>query len=135
MSAKKIYKVWIEQTFNAIDIEDSGKWYLPDKVLKRKHTITGNPKLLLADNVSSAISEYKRRFNWNFTNHCIDHYYDFHVFPRVDRKNPKFGCVVNAELTMDFSFNELKKELRANEFMEYCKQELYPIEVILADTK
>lgn len=85
--------------------------------------------------MSEAIEKYKNRFNWNHTDFCIDGWYGCMSYDHVDRKNPDFHCEVNGRENNKHTFNELKKLLRASEFINYCKQELYPIEIILADVK
>lgn len=135
MSKENIYCVWIEQTFYAIKEKDSGKWYKPNKMVRERDAVTGFDKLILAEDLTGAIDKYKSRFNWDHTDFCINAWYGCMSYDHVDKKNPEFHCEVKGKIDRNHSLNELKKWLRADEFIKYCKQELYPIEVILADTK
>lgn len=134
---KKIFKIYVQQTFNALDIEDSGKWYKPDKIKEFRDTVENFEHLILANNLEEAIEKYKERYNWNYTSSCIDVWYGYGLFnssyPKINDRNPEYECTVVGYETKGYTFNKLKNELRASDFMEYCRQELYPIEVILAE--
>lgn len=132
---KKIFNVYVQQTFNALDIEDSGKWYKPNKIKEFRDTVENFEHLILANNLEEAIEKYKERYNWNHTGCCIDFWYEpiCASYPKINDKNPEYECTVVGYETKGCTFNKLKKELRASDFMEYCRQELYPIEVILSE--
>lgn len=133
---KKIYKVWVRQTFNAYETEDSGKWYKPDKVVEVVRYVDKFEELIFSDSIESAINEYKSRYVWDIKDRCLDNWLGaFSSYPRVNSKNPNYQCEVRCMEDNLFTFNELKDKLSAGDFVEYCKQELYPIEVIMSDDK
>ena len=124
----------MEQTFNALDIEDSGKWYKPDRIKEFKDSVKNFEHLIFASDLEEAIEKYKERYCWNFK-YCIDVWYEpiCNSYPKINRENPEYKCTVEGYEIKNYTFNELKKELIASEFMEYCRQELYPIEVLLSE--
>lgn len=134
---KKIFNVYVQQTFNALDIEDSGKWYKPNKVKEFRETVENFEYPILANGLEEAIEKYKERYNWDYTTFCINGWYGaFHSsYPKINKKNPEYERAVVGYETKGYTFNELKKKLMASDFMEYCRQEMYPIEVILAEDK
>lgn len=127
--------VYVQQTFNALDIEDSGKWYKPDRIKEFRDTVKNFEHLILANNLEAAIEKYKQRYHWNYKC-CIDGWYEpIASYPKINRKNPGYECTVVGCEIKNCTFDKLKKELIASEFMEYCKQELYPIEIVLSDSE
>lgn len=136
---KKIYLTWLEQSFNAFDIEESsGKWYKPNKVIEKRDTIRPSDRkhYILASTMEEAISKYKDRYKTEGFNYVIDSWYGcfMDTYPRCNKKNPQFEYKVCAEeVNLIPTFDTLKKELRADEFLEYCRQQMFPLEVVIAD--
>lgn len=115
---KYIYEVYIEQYYNVYEF-----------IFKNKIKFTDSKELwntlILAADEKEAIDIFNDRYEWEdlelsrftknkyFPNKCF-------LVENVLRVE-KYNC----------SISELKEELLADEFLEYCKQELYPIEIIM----
>lgn len=118
---KKIYNTYIEQTF---------KWREKCFLSKKKEyteTVTGNECLILAESIEDAIQKYSKRYKTNLDD-VVDIWWNF--LYRNSIKCYDFVNEVKACQVMR-TFNYLKENMRADEFLEYCKQELYPIGVVI----
>lgn len=92
-------------------IEDSGKWYKPNEVKSFKDIVKGCEHLILASNLENAIEKYKERYNWDYTDRCIDIWYGNFLceYPKIDEKDPEYECTVIGHEVKNISFNHLKK--------------------------
>ena len=45
--------------------------------------------------------------------------------------NPCFSYSLDTEVVENMTLNEMKKYLTADDFLEYCKDRLYPINVVI----
>ena len=130
---KKIYEVCVVQSFNALVWKDSGKWYIPGKEVEKRDTVSNFKEYILAETKEEAIKKYKDRYNWNNFDCVIDPHYGFwHAYPCLNEKNPEFEYKVKAT-EVHPTFKKLQKEMRADEFLEYCRQEMMPLEVVLCE--
>lgn len=130
---KKIFKTYVAQAFNALVIEESDKWYIPDKIVEKRDYVKGYEHYILAESEEDAIAKHKERYNWNDFDGIIDLWYGaFGTYPCLNKKNPELDYRVIAT-EVHPSLNKLKEEMRADEFLEYCRQEMYPLEVVLSE--
>lgn len=129
---KKIFKTYVAQEFNALDIEKSGKWYISNKVVEKRDRVINFEHYILAATKEEAIIKHKERYQWDGFNGLIDVWYAFGGYPCLNKKNPEFTYDVIAE-EVHPSFDILKREMRSDEFLEYCRQEMFPLEVILCE--
>ena len=131
---KKIYKVYVIQAFNAYVIEESKKWYIPDTIVEKREYVSNFDHYILAETKKEAIEKYKERYRWKDFDYIIDPWYEgvLSRYPQLNKKNPEFDCRVGATEVYP-TFNTLKEELRADEFLEYCRQEMLPLEVVLCE--
>lgn len=134
---KKVYRTYLTQEFNAFVIVDSGKWYKPNKVVEKREKVTSSifDAYILASNKRDAIEKYKEKYYWDDYKFVIDPFWgDYFGYPRLNVDKPEFKYSVNA-VEAHKSFDYLRKEMRADEFLEYCRQEMYPVEVVLNTNK
>lgn len=130
---KKVFLVWMEIEFNIIKYERE-KWYKPcKKNLIRETCVVGHSyKYILAKDKEEAYSLYKKRNTYKNKEEAISYTLDIWSLRRnpLNRKNiePKLNICSSESIA---SLEELKKELSHQEFFELCKQEMYPIEVIM----
>lgn len=130
---KKIFETYVKQSFNALDLEESGKWYIPDKVIEKRDYVYGLEHYILAETVEEAIEKYKKRYNWNDFDYVISPYGSWlNNYPCVNEKNPEFNYTVHA-IEKCPSIDVLKEDMSADEFFEYCRQEMFPLEVVLSE--
>jgi len=118
---KYIYKVYIKQYF---------EYWQKDNIFRKGKKLgidcfTGYYHLIFAENETEAIENYKKTYDWENTKLHRFNYYNYQYNEIKNKMN-----VVRALKTMD-TFNYLKENMQANEFLEYCKQEMYPIEVVI----
>ncbi len=118
---KYIYEVSIKQHY---DYYSSKSLFKKREKLKSDVTYLWD-HLILAENEDKAVEIYDKRYNWK----------DSELSPFLtfmqDRNN--FELIRNELVAkkLNPTFNYLKENMRADDFLEYCKQELYPIEVIM----
>ena len=130
---KKIYETFVKQTFNAFFKEKSDKWYIPCKIVEKRDSVTYYDAYILAESKEKAIEIYKERYYWNDFDKVINPWYgQFSTFPWVNTKNPEFEYEVCAK-EIHPKIESLKANMRADEFLEYCRQEMMPLEVVLGD--
>ena len=132
---KKIYKTYVKQSFNAILIEEYKKWFFTfEKFVDKRDSVTNFEHYILAESEEEAIEKYKERYYWNDFDYLIDPWYRGLIsgYPKVNKKNPEFEYEVCAYEVYP-SINKLKEKMRADEFLEYCRQEMMPLEVVLCD--
>ena len=89
---------------------------------------------ILAESKDEAILKYKDRYNWNNYDRVLDGLWGGLIdqFPCLNKKNPGFEYDVLAHESYP-TLERLKKELKVDEFFSYCRQELYPVEVVLSN--
>lgn len=115
---KYIYEVYIEQYYNVYGV-----------IFRNKLKFTDSKELwntlILATDEKEAISIFDDRYEWEDLE--LSRFTENKYFPN------KCSLVENVLRTekRNCCISELKRELYADEFLEYCKQELYPIEVIM----
>jgi hypothetical protein len=130
---KKIYKTYVKQSFNAIHKETYKKWFLYlDKLVEKRDSVTNFEHYMLVESKEEAIELYKNRYKWNDFEYVIDYDYGFWGFPKVNKENPDIKYEVCA-YEVHPSINRLKEEMIADDFFEYCRQEMMPLEVVLCD--
>lgn len=122
---KKIFEVHIKQTcilynksfFRKINI---------DEIDAEENT---KKRIIFALNKDDAIKQYEERYKINygeFLGICCG-YYGMRSYSYMKNLKNEIIChEVNC-----YSFDYLKEHMRSCDFIEYCKQELYPIEVIM----
>lgn len=130
---KRIYKTFVAQEFNAFVVEKSEKWYIPNKIVERRDRVANFKHYILAETEDEAIEKYKERYKWNDFDCIIDPWYGGLScrYPCLNKKNPEFDYRVGA-IEVHPSLDALKKDMRADEFLAYCKQEMMPLEVALS---
>jgi hypothetical protein len=122
----KIYSVWIKQTFNVYSYE--WKWFKRYKKT-RIETVEDNEEYIMAKSKEEAIRLYKERYVWDY-NECICCCWDLlHDFT-YKAKEPNYQNIIMA-YEIHPTFEELKAKLRGDDFLAYCKQEMYPIEILM----
>ncbi|MBU5331765.1 hypothetical protein KQI61_06110 [Anaerocolumna aminovalerica] len=125
----KIYLCYIEQSFDYCWHE--WKWF--KRTLKTDRYFTGKciKRYILAKTTDEAITKYKERYKCEYNEPLEFKWYwmtgDMLSFLS---DNPNWNHEVKA-YEVHPTFDTLKKELRAEELLEYCKQEMYPIEVLV----
>ena len=121
---KNIYDVWIRQTVTSYK-----KLFTFSKNKKQKEEIgycKGNNQIILADDEEEAIEIYKQRYTYDF-DYVIDRFYLWDIEYQHIENITNEVCVKQQM----YSFDDLKDKMRADDFIEYCKQQLYPINDII----
>ena len=137
----KIYKVTLTQGFNAhkrkeksfIDIFLNRTRYENEI---RYHYVTGREKYIYAETEMQAKLLYEKRYPVSKIDNIIDSFYgtwadDEHEGFKLYKENPCFSYSLNTEVVENMTLNEMKKYLTADDFLEYCKDRLYPINVVI----
>lgn len=130
---KKIYKVTLIQSFNA----HQRKYSWTDLFINRTryknkiyhHTVTGREKYIYAETEKQAKLLYEKRYPVSKIDYVVDPYYGISF--ELYKENPCFSYLLDAEVIENMSLNEMKKYLTADDFLEYCKDRLYPINVVV----
>lgn len=130
----KIYKVALTQGFNAHKRKETS---FIDIFLNRTryenkiyyHTVTGREKYIYAETEKQAKLLYEKRYPVSKIDYVVDPYYGISF--ELYKENPCFSYSLDAEVIENMSLNEMKKYLTADDFLEYCKDRLYPINVVV----
>lgn len=138
---KKIYKVTLIQGFNAHQRKETS---LLDAILNRTrykkeicyHQVTGREKYIYAETEKQAKSLYEKRYPVSKIDKIIDSFYgtwadDEHEGFELYKENPCFSYSLDAEVVENITLNGMKNYLTADDFLEYCKDRLYPINVVI----
>lgn len=89
----------------------------------------------MAESEEEAVRKYKERRKWNNFKRVIDPWWGcLSSYPCLNKKNPDYKYEVIAQAS-HANLNFLKDEMWADEFLEYCRQKMYPIEIVLSETK
>lgn len=137
---KQIYKVTLIQGFNA----HQRKYSWIDLFINRTryenkiyyHTVRGREKYIYAESEKQAKSLYEKRYPVSKIDKIIDSFYGTwadgeHELFELYKENPCFSYSLDAEIVENMTLNEMKKYLTADDFLEYCKDRLYPINVVI----
>lgn len=131
---KKIYKVTLIQGFNAHQRKETS---LLDAILNRTrykkeicyHQVTGREKYIYAESDKQAKLLYEKRYPVSKIDYVVDPYYGISF--ELYKENPCFSYSLDTEVVENMTLNEMKKYLTVDDFLEYCKDRLYPINVIV----
>lgn len=123
---KKIFNTYISQTFKWYD-----KWlfYKPKHLKENFEEVTAYDQPTLANTPEEAIEKYVSRYETEF-DRVADVWWM--CFERGGIKCYDFVNEVKAYPVMH-TFNYLKEHMRADEFLEYCKQELNRDDILIDD--
>lgn len=137
---KKIYKVTLIQGFNA----HQRKYSWIDLFINRKryenkiyyHTVTGREKYIYAETEKQAKLLYEKRYPVSKIDKIIDSFYgtwadDEHEGFELCKENPCFSYSLDTDVIENMTLNDMNKYLSADDFLEYCKDHLYPIDVVI----
>lgn len=137
---KQIYKVTLMQGFNA----HQRKYSWIDLFINRTryenkiyyHTVRGREKYIYAESEKQAKSLYEKRYPVSKIDNIIDSFYGTwadgeHELFELYKENPCFSYSLDTEVVENMTLNEMKKYLTADDFLEYCKDRLYPINVVV----
>ena len=138
---KKIYKVTLTQGFNAHKRKETS---LMDVFLNRTryeneicyHHVTGREKYIYTESEKQAKLLYEKRYPVSKIDNIIDSFYGTwadgeHESFELYKENPCFSYSLDAEIVENITLNGMKNYLTADDFLEYCKDRLYPIEVVV----
>lgn len=138
---KKIYKVTLTQGFNAHKRKETS---LMDVFINRTryeneicyHHVTGREKYIYTESEKQAKLLYEKRYPVSKIDNIIDHFYgswvDYeHEYFELYKENPCFSYSLDTEVIENMTLNEMKNYLTADDFLEYCKDHLYPINVVI----
>ena len=137
---KKIYKVILTQEFNAHKRKETS---LMDVFLNRTryeneicyHHVTGREKYIYTESEKQAKLLYEKRYPVSKIDNIIDYFYgawgDEYVGFELYKENPCFSYSLDTEVIENMTLNEMKNYLTADDFLEYCKDHLYPINVVI----
>ena len=128
---KKVYLVRLAQSFNTRKEITSLRDFLKHIKHENKtyrHTVYGRYEFVYAKNEEEACEIYKNRYPYKDIDYVIDYWYgsgyrdyDYEFSYEVEAQSKE------EELTI----KELKKYLTGEDFLEFCKDRLYPIEMII----
>lgn len=137
---KQIYKITLIQGFNALQRKYS--WI--DLFINRTryenkiyyHTVTGREKYIYAESEKQAKLLYEKRYPVSKIDKIIDSFYgtwadDEHERFELYKENPCFSYSLDADVIENITLNDMKKYLSADDFLKYCKDRLYPIDVVI----
>lgn len=137
---KKIYKVTLIQGFNAHQRKYSWiDFFINRTRYKNKiyyHTVIGREKYIYAETEIQAKLLYEKRYSVSKIDNIIDSFYgtwadDEHEGFKLYKENPCFSYSLDTEVVENMTLNEMKKYLTADDFLEYCKDRLYQINVVV----
>ncbi len=136
----KIYKVTLTQGFNAHKRKETS---FMDIFLNRTryeneicyHHVTGREKYIYTESEKQAKLLCEKRYPVSKIDDIIDSSYgawggEYEYF-ELYKENPCFSYSLDAEVIENMTLNDMKKYLTADDFLEYCKDRLYPIEVVI----
>lgn len=140
---KKVYIIRLVQSFNALKKTTSLRDFLKrikyeDKTYR--HTVYGNYECVYAEDEEDACEIYKKRYPYKDIDYVIDYWYgsgygDYDYDDSncvLDKDNPEFSYEVEAQSKEEeLTIKELKKYLTGEDFLEFCKDRLHPIETII----
>ena len=138
---KKIYKVTLTQGFNAHKRKETSfmdifldRTRYEDKICY--HHVTGREKYIYTESEKRAKLLYEKRYPVSKIDKIIDSFYgtwadDEHEGFKLYKENPCFSYSLDAEIVENMTLNGMKNYLTADDFLEYCKDRLYPINVII----
>ena len=100
------------------------------------HTVTGREKYIYAESEKQAKSLYEKRYPVSKIDKIIDSFYgtwadDEHERFELYKENPCFSYSLDTDVIENMTLNDMKKYLSADDFLEYCKDHLYPIDVVI----
>lgn len=138
---KKIYKVTLIQGFNAHQRKETS---LLDAILNRTrykkeicyHQVIGKEKYIYAESEKQAKLLYEKRYPVSKIDKIIDSFYgtwadDEHERFELYKENPCFSYSLDADVIENMTLNDMKKYLSADDFLKYCKDRLYSIDVVI----
>lgn len=138
---KKIYKVTLTQGFNAHKRKETSSM---DIFLNRTryeneicyHHVTGREKYIYTESENQAKLLYEKRYPVSKIDSIISSFYgswdDYeHESFELYKENPCFSYSLDAEVIENMTLNGMKNYLTADDFLEYCKDHLYPINVVM----
>lgn len=138
---KKIYKVTLTQGFNAHKRKETSSM---DIFLNRTryeneicyHHVTGREKYIYTESEKQAKLLYEKRYPVSKIDSIINSFYgswdDYeHESFELYKENPCFSYSLDAEVIENMTLNGMKNYLTADDFLEYCKDHLYPINVVI----
>ena len=137
---KKIYKVTLTQGFNAHKRKETSFMdiFLDRTRYENKicyHHVTGREKYIYTESEKGAKLLYEKRYPVSKIDDIIDSFYgtwaDEYEGFELYKENPCFSYSLDAEVIENMTLNEMKKYLTADDFLEYCKDRLYPINVVV----
>lgn len=137
----KIYKVTLTQGFNAHKRKvTSFMDIFLDRIRYENeicyHHVTGREKYIYTESEKQAKLLYEKRYPVSKIDDIIDSVYgtwadDEHEGFKLYKENPCFSYSLDTEVVENMTLNEMKKYLTADDFLEYCKDRLYPINVVV----
>lgn len=138
---KKIYKVTLTQGFNAHKRKETSSM---DIFLNRTryekeicyHHVAGREKYIYTESEKQAKLLYEKRYPVSKIDSIINSFYgswdDYeHESFELYKENPCFSYSLDAEVIENMTLNGMKNYLTADDFLEYCKDHLYPINVVI----
>lgn len=137
---KQIYKVTLIQGFNAHQRKYSWIDFFINRTRYENkiyyHTVRGREKYIYAESEKQAKSLYEKRYPVSKIDNIIDSFYGTwadgeHELFELYKENPCFSYSLDTEVVENMTLNEMKKYLTADDFLEYCKDRLYPINVVV----
>lgn len=115
---KNLYEVYIEQEI----VTYTTSFFKKGKFEELPHYIPSKNKIILATSENEAIEIYNNRYKVDY-NYILDPYFNM----TNEYKISSIKNFVKCKNVM-YSLNYLKETMRADEFLEYCKQELYGVD-------
>ena len=144
---KKIYKVTLTQGFNAHKRKETysnqilaiARAFLNRTRYEKEicyHHVTGREKYIYTESEKQAKLLYEKRYPVSKIDSIINSFYgswdDYeHKSFELYKENPCFSYSLDTEVIENMTLNEMKNYLTADDFLEYCKDHLYPINVVI----
>lgn len=138
---KKIYKVTLTQGFNAHKRKETSSMDIfLNRIRYEKeicyHHVTGREKYIYTESEKQAKLLYEKRYPVSKIDSIINSFYgswdDYeHKSFELYKENPCFSYSLDAEVIENMTLNGMKNYLTADDFLEYCKDHLYPINVVI----
>ena len=139
---KKIYKVTLIQGFNAhqrkyswIDLFINRTRY--ENKIYYQYCHKEKRKVIYMQKQKYKQNYYiEKRYPVSKIDNIIDSFYgtwadDEHEGFKLYKENPCFSYSLDTEVVENMTLKEMKKYLTADDFLEYCKDRLYPINVVV----
>ena len=100
------------------------------------HHVTGREKYIYTESEKQAKLLYEKRYPVSKIDSIINSFYgswdDYeHESFELYKENPCFSYSLDAEVIDNMTLNGMKNYLTADDFLEYCKDHLYPINVVI----